>query len=117
MLTRLVKCLLHSAPLFLLTTALIQPVSAFGEEQLEFFRTPDNLPAPPDLMFRSPRLNATVSLNQNGDLLIQYGRTSFVLAYSPPVDRFKPSEQPAGIQREQQANAINGISLTASLTF
>ncbi len=117
MLTRLVKCLLQSAPLLLLTTALFHPASAFGEEQLEFFRTPDNITPPSDMMFRTPRLNALVSLNQNGDLLIQYGRTSLVLAYSPPVDRFKPSEQPSAIQREQQVAAINGISITASLTF
>jgi len=115
MLTRPVTDRIRSTLLAFLTGTLLLPCTAFGDEILNFYRTPE-APAP-DLTFSTPRLKPTVALNQNGDLQIQYGRTAFIVAYSSPVDRFKPSEQPPAATREQQSSAINGISLTACLTF
>jgi len=62
------------------------------------------------------RKNTALKFNEKGDLLIQCGSTRFTLAYTPPVDRFKPTEQRNTPQHETAA-AINGISLTASLAF
>ena len=61
-------------------------------------------------------LKTLLKLDEKGDLLIQCGNARFTLAYSQPLDQFKPSEQHQNPLREQAA-AINGISLTASLTF
>ena len=57
-----------------------------------------------------------LKLDENGDLLIQCGNARFTVAYNEPADQFKPSEQQQNPQRAHTAT-INGISLTASLTF
>ena len=62
------------------------------------------------------RKNTILKFNEKGNLLIQCGGTRFTLSYTPPVDRFKPTEQRNTPQHDMAA-AINGISLTASLNF
>lgn len=61
-------------------------------------------------------LKTLLKLDEKRDLLIQCGKARFTLAYSQPLDQFKPLEQHLNPKREQAA-AINGISLTASLNF
>lgn len=65
-----------------------------------------------------PGREQAVSLTLSGDggLLIRIGTTSIALSYNPPTVRFKPSEQQNTPRRDQPA-PINGICLTASLTF
>ncbi len=48
--------------------------------------------------------------------MIQRGYARLVVAYNLPADQFKPEEQQRIPQRDVIA-AINGISLTASLSF
>ncbi|MDA8413194.1 MAG: hypothetical protein M0023_05325 [Desulfobacteraceae bacterium] len=57
-----------------------------------------------------------LKLDEGGDLLIQCGCARFIVAYNSPTDQFKASEHPQNPQAERNA-AINGISLTASLSF
>ena len=57
-----------------------------------------------------------LQLDEKGDLLIRCGCARFILAYNEPADQLKPSDQQQTQQRERSAT-INGISLTASMTF
>jgi hypothetical protein len=115
--TRLLKNLkkyLVAFPLFL-TAFIVTSVHAAQAEALFLFRSPlATIPAwGGDARIIQPKI---LQLDEKGDLLIKCGCARFSLAYNDPADRFKPSEQQYNPQRGQYAN-INGISLTASLTF
>jgi hypothetical protein len=58
-----------------------------------------------------------LKLDENGDLLIQLGKTKFTVAYNAPSDLLKPSDQRQNLQFGNETSAINGISLKASLSF
>ncbi|MBL0224447.1 MAG: hypothetical protein IPQ16_02345 [Geobacteraceae bacterium] len=115
--TRLLKNLKKFAaacPL-LISAFIITPVPAAHAEALFLFRSPESaLPARGD----EARLiqQKFLKLDEKGDLLIQCGCARFTVAYNDPADRFKPSHQQQHPQQEQPSG-INGISLTASLSF
>jgi len=115
--TRLLKTLkkYSAACTLLISTFIVTSVQAAQPEALFLFRSP--LAAIPawggDARIIQPKI---LQLDEQGDLLIQCGCARFILAYNEPADQFKPSEQQQIQQRERSAT-INGISLTASLTF
>jgi len=115
--TRLLKDLRHTAAIPLLITVLIAASApAARAEAIFLFRSP-TAPAPdPSGSSRAMQQKNLLKLDEKGDLLIQCGSARFTVAYNAPADRFKPSEQQYNPQREYVAN-INGISLTASLSF
>jgi hypothetical protein len=76
---------------------------------------PATIPAPGGTP-RTFQRNTPLKLDQKGDLLIKCGCARFSVAYNEPADQLKPSEQQQFKQREHNA-IINGISLTASLSF
>jgi len=115
--TRLLKNLKKYAaacPL-LISAFIVTSVQAAQSEELFLFRSPEA--ATParggDARFLQQKI---LKLDEKGDLLIQCGCARFTVAYNDPADQFKPSEQPQYPQRERIAT-INGISLTASLSF
>jgi hypothetical protein len=116
--TRILKTLRKFAaayPLLLISAFIITPVPAAQAEALFLFRSPES--APPargdDARIVQQRL---LKLDEKGDLLIQCGCARFTVAYNDPADRFKPSHQQQHPHQEQPSG-INGISLTASLSF
>jgi hypothetical protein len=61
---------------------------------------------------------ATVSLNQNGDLMVKYGSMNVVLAYSPPEEPYKPQEPiRVAMAMSQDAPPISGISIRVNFAF
>jgi hypothetical protein len=114
---RLLKALMkYSAACTLLISAfVVTSVQAAQPEGLFLFRSP--LAAVPawggDARIIQPKI---LQLDGKGDLLIQCGCARFILAYNDPADRFKPSEKQQ-IQQSERSAAINGFSLTASLSF
>lgn len=99
----------------LMSTFVVMPVQAAQSESLFLPRPPEaTIPAAGN----SPRniQQKKLKLDEKGDLLIQCGYARFTVAYNEPADQFKPSEQQQFQQREHNA-IINGISLTASLSF
>jgi hypothetical protein len=76
---------------------------------------PATIPAPGGTP-RTFQRNTPLKLDQKGDLLIQCGFARFSVAYNEPADQLKPSELQQFKQREHNS-IINGISLTASLSF
>jgi len=57
-----------------------------------------------------------LGFDEKGDLLIQLGNTRITVAYNAPKELFRPSEQQYNPQCGSPA-IINGISLTASISF
>lgn len=100
----------------LISAFIVAYVPATQAEALFLFRSPDATVPPPVGSPRTNTKNIPLKLDENGDLLIQCGSARFIVAYNAPADQFKPSEQSQYPQRERAA-AINGISLTASLSF
>jgi hypothetical protein len=99
----------------LISAFMVISVQAAQTEALLLFRSPEAaVPDPGD----SPRIiqRKILTLDEKGDLLIQCGSARFTVAYNEPADQFKPSEQLQYPQRERNST-INGISLTASLSF
>jgi len=61
---------------------------------------------------------ATVSLNQNGDLMVKYGSMNVVLAYNPPEEPYKPQEPiRIAMAMSQDAPPISGISIRVNFAF
>ena len=117
MISRLLKDLKYAAIYPILASAfIVTSVQAAHAETLLLVLSPtvivQTLPVSSSRILQQKKLK----LDEKGDLLIQYGNARFTVAYNEPVDQFKPSEQHQYPQRERTA-AINGISLTASLTF
>jgi hypothetical protein len=115
--TRLLKDLKYAAIYPILASAfIVTSIQAAQAETLLLFLSPtvtvQPLPVSSSRIFQQKKLK----LDEKGDLLIQYGSARFTVAYNEPIDQFKPSEQQQYPQRERTA-VINGISLTASLTF
>jgi len=115
--TRLLKNLKkYAAACLLITSAfIVTSVQTAQSEELFLFRSPEAaIPTRGgDARFLQQKI---LKLDEKGDLLIQCGCARFIVAYNDPADLLKPSEQPQFPQRERTAT-INGISLTASLTF
>ena len=116
--TRLPKTLkkCSAACTLLISAFIVTSVEAAQPEELFFlFRSP--LAAIPawggDARIIQPKI---LQLDGKGDLLIQCGCARFILAYNEPADWFKPSEKQQ-IQQSERSAAINGFSLTASLSF
>ncbi len=80
------------------------------------FRNPDQAPAIQHFKPTPAQQKLQLKLDDKGDLLIKCGCARFVVAYNSPTDQLKPGEQQGYYQREEVA-AINGISLTASVSF
>jgi hypothetical protein len=114
---RLLKNLKRHAVAYLLIVSafIVTFAQAVQSEELFLFRSPEA--AIPirggDVRFLQQKI---LKLDEKGDLLIQCGGARFTVAYNDPADMLKPSDQPQYPQRERTAT-INGISLTASLTF
>jgi hypothetical protein len=114
---RLLKNLKHTAAYALLISVFtVASVPVAQAEMIFLFRSADATVQPPGESPRTIKKSTPLKLDDNGDLLIQYGNTRFIVAYNAPTDQFKPSEQQQNPTRERSA-AINGISLTASLSF
>ena len=114
--TRLLKNLQYTATYFALMSAfVITPVQAAQFEALFLSRPPGATIPVPGVIPRNIQ-QKNLKLDEKGDLLIQCGYARFTVAYNEPADQFKPSEQQQFQQRERNA-IINGISLTASLSF
>lgn len=89
------------------------PASA---EAVVHFRNIEQISPSPDDISIAARQKFRIKLDEKGDLLIQCGCARLVVAYNLPTDQFKPGEQQRSPQRDE-FSAINGISLTASLSF
>lgn len=115
--TRLPKNLKKYAAAFplLISALIVTSVQSAQSESLILFRSPEAaIPARGgDLRIIQQKI---LKLDEKGDLLVQCGCARFTVAYNAPADQFKPSEQQQNPSRERTA-AINGISLTASLSF
>ena len=112
---RLLINLKRTAVSSILTTVFsVVTIQAAQAEAIFLFRSPGtSAPAPGT----APRIKQKIlKLDEKGDLLIQCGCARFIVAYNEPADRLKASEQQQNPQREYNSN-INGISLTASLSF
>ena len=99
----------------LISAFIVTPVQAAPSETLFLFRSPDAVTATRGSVTRNNQ-QGLLKLDEKGDLLIKYGGARFTVAYNDPADLLKPSDQPQYPQRERTAT-INGISLTASLSF
>jgi hypothetical protein len=113
---RLLKNLKYAAAFPILISAfIITSVQAAQAETLFLFRSPGaTLPAPGDISRIIQQ--KIMKRDEKGNLMIQCGSARFTVAYNETADRFKPSGQQQYQQREHTA-IINGISLTASLSF
>lgn len=114
---RLLKNLRKYAAAFplLISSFIVSSVQTAQSEALFLFRSPEAA-IPPQGGDARINQQKMLRLDDKGDLLIQCGCARFIVAYNAPADQFKPSEQQPNPTRERTA-AINGISLTASLTF
>jgi hypothetical protein len=114
---RLLNNLKYAAAYSILISSFIATsVQAEQAEALFLFRSPAaTIPAPVGTP-RTIQRNIPLKLDQKGDLLIKCGSARFSVAYNEPADQLKPSEKQQFKQREHNA-IINGISLTASLSF
>jgi hypothetical protein len=115
--SRLLKNLMYSAAYPILMSAFVVTTVQAAQVEALF------LPRPPEATIpahggtpRTIQRNIPLKLGEKGSLLIQCGCARFTVAYNEPADQFKPSEQQQFQQRERSSN-INGISLTASLSF
>jgi len=107
---RLLKNLKYAAACPILIAAfIVASLQAAQAEELFLSRSSGGSPS-------TIRRNIPLKLDEKGDLLIQYGGARFTVAYNSPLDQFTPSEQQQNPQREHNS-IINGISLTASLSF
>ena len=105
------------AAISILASALISmPATPASAEALVLFRSPEKIAASLDGNPANDRQRFRIKLDEKGDFLIQCGCARLVFAYNSPADQFKPEEQQRIPQRDVLA-AINGISLTASLSF
>ncbi|MBK5274513.1 MAG: hypothetical protein JJE30_05620 [Desulfuromonadales bacterium] len=96
---------------FIVTSAL-----AAQAEALILFLSPESTFPSPVGSPRPIQQKNLLKIDEKGDLLIQYGSARFTVAYNEPADQLKPSEKQQNPQREHAAS-INGISLTARLSF
>jgi hypothetical protein len=113
---RLLKNLKYAAafPVFM-SAFVVTPVLAAQIEALLLSRPPaSTIPASGG----TPRTiqRKFLKFDEKGDLLIRCGCARITAAYTEPADQFKPSGQQQFRQREHNT-IINGISLTASLSF
>ena len=114
---RLLKDLKKYAAAFplIISAFIVTSAQAAQSEALFLFRSP--VAATPvwggDARIIQPKI---LELDGKSDFLIQCGCARFIVAYNEPADRYKPSEQRQFQQRERSAT-INGISLTANLSF
>jgi len=114
---RLLKNMKYAAAYpILMSVFVVTPVQAAQIEAFFLFRSPGATLPSQDALPRTNQRNIPLKLDQKGGLLIQCGCARFNVAYNEPADQFKPSEQLQSPQRERSF-AINGISLTASLSF
>jgi len=99
----------------IISAFIVTSTQAAQSEALFLFRSPvAAIPAwGGDARIIQPKI---LKLDGKSDFLIQCGCARFLVAYNEPADRFKPSEQQQFQQRERSAT-INGISLTANLSF
>jgi len=103
--------------ILILVFALILPAApASAEETLLLYRSAESVSARPDIPSLPARRKLPIRLDDKGDLLIQCGCARFVVAYNDPLDQLKPGEQQRAPQRPETV-AINGISVTASISF
>jgi hypothetical protein len=117
MYNRLLNKLKHTAAIPLLISAfVVVSAPAARAEAIFLFRSPEATLHDSAGIPRAIQQKSLLKLDEKGDLLIQCGSARFTVAYNSPADQFKPAEQPSNPQREYIAN-INGISLTASLSF
>lgn len=113
------RTILSIAAISILASALVSlsatPASA---EALVLFRSPEKIATSQAFNPAYDRHRFRIKLDEKGDFMIQRGYARLVLAYNSPADQFKPEEQQRIPQRDVlAAAAINGISLTASLSF
>jgi hypothetical protein len=103
------------AYLLLISAFIVTSAQAAKIEELFLFRSPGaTIPAwNGDASIIQQKI---LKLDEKGDLLIQCGCARFLVAYNEPSDQFKPPEQLQNPQR-RHTSPINGISLTASLSF
>jgi len=105
------------AAALILVFALILPAApANAEETLFLYRSTESISTRPDSPSFPTRRKLPIRLDDKGDLLIQCGCARFVVAYNDPLDQLKPGEQQRTPQRPETV-AINGISVTASISF
>ncbi|HBA72453.1 MAG: hypothetical protein A2X82_03205 [Geobacteraceae bacterium GWC2_55_20] len=117
MMARLPRTKSSIAALLILVFALILPAApANAEEILFLYRGPESISARPEIPSLPARRKFPIRLDDKGDLLIQCGCARFVVAYNDPLDQLKPVEQQRTPQRPETV-AINGISVTASISF
>lgn len=114
---RLLRNLKYAVACSLFISVLITTAAAHAQpETLFLFRAPGDVSPASTVASRTMQQRHLLKLDEKGDLLIQYGKARFTVAYNAPTDQFKPSEQRYNPQRDSAAT-INGISLTASLSF
>ena len=114
---RLLKNLKYAAACHILISAFIATsIQAAQAEELFLFRSPGATIPPSGDAPRTIQQKNPLKPDKKGGLLIQCGSARFTVAYNAPLDQFDPSEQQQNSKREHNAT-INGISLTASLSF
>jgi hypothetical protein len=111
------RTIISIAAISILASALVSmPATPASAEALVLFRSPEKIAASPDDNPANNRQRFRIKLDEKGDFMIQRGYARLVVAYNSPADQFKPEEQQRIPQRDVIA-AINGISLTATLSF
>ena len=114
---RLLKILKFvAAPPLLITLFIAAPLTSAYAEELSLFRSPESGVHGSGNLLPTIKQQNHLRVDKKGDLLIQYGKAHFTVAYNEPADQFKPSGQQYNPQRGQNA-VIIGISLTATLAF
>jgi len=114
----LLKNLIHTSVLALLISSFTASVASSAHAEAIFIFRTAGLSHPATVGNQlAAQKNAFLRLDQNGDLLMQFGKAKFTVAYNAPTDLLKPLDQPQNLQFVRDASAINGISLKASLSF
>lgn len=99
--------------------ALFIPQTACAEPLLIFFKDD----AKGAISWQQPSKNkhktaATLRLNENGDLAVQYGSVQMVFAYCPPEEPRTKQEVPhINMASSQEVPPINGVSVKLHFVF
>ena len=107
----------RTAALLILALSLVSLSAPANAEQMLFlYRSAEPVSASPGNAHPPARRKLPIRLDEKGDLLIQCGCARLIVAYNDPLDQLKPGEQQRTPQR-METGAINGISVTASISF
>lgn len=98
---------------------LLVPQVVYAEPLLIFYKEDANKAIPwQQAIPKNEKPSATVRLNENGDLLVTYGRMNVIFAYCPSEEPNK-QQQPVQLTMalNQEVPPINGVSIRLGFNF